>query len=492
MKELQEIPQAAYLTLTNAAQYRRIMRIFYLEYEKMNFQLYKEDVFRILKEYPNAETYTIEQLVIDLNVLVERGNLTQMQDPRHVTTIADYKNKQFRYAMSEYSVEIERLTVRLENLFMESGRLSANLFLRIHEALAQTMEMKANSPKEINAWWHNLQEDFRRLNQNYQDYLREFYAGKSDKLLKSLDLILHKDLFITYLKDFIQEMQKNLTKIESALHRVSDAFEHEILERIVQSELAIPHPTLEQSGAYEAHVREVMKSKWMALKRWFISTDQHLSESQRVLDITNEVIRKIIQNAALIVQLQNWGISRKSDYMKFITMFLDCEDIDEAHKLSAHVFGIQNIRHFKVNAERSTDSINSSTYDEEPAMYTLKPHSRQYQPRVDKTGFGDKSKEKNARRMKYLARVEADKRMVLEHIQDHELDLSKIKGCVSVHTRRTLLRWIAAANAAGTKRGRTEYGQEYTVTRKSESCTLRCEDGDLVMPVYIFHFKERK
>ena len=25
-------------------------------------------------------------------------------------------------------------------------------------------------------WLHNLQEDFRRLNQNYQDYLREFYS----------------------------------------------------------------------------------------------------------------------------------------------------------------------------------------------------------------------------------------------------------------------------------------------------------------------------
>lgn len=40
-----------------------------------------------------------------------------------------------------------------------------------------------------------------------------------------------------------------------------------------------------------------------------------------MIDITDEVIRKIIQNAALIVQIQNWEISRKEDYKKFIQMF---------------------------------------------------------------------------------------------------------------------------------------------------------------------------
>ena len=33
-----------------------------------------------------------------------------IQDPGKVYTIADYKNKQYRYTMSEYAGEIERLT----------------------------------------------------------------------------------------------------------------------------------------------------------------------------------------------------------------------------------------------------------------------------------------------------------------------------------------------------------------------------------------------
>ena len=40
------------------------------------------------------------------------------------------------------------------------------------------------------------------------------------------------------------------------------------------------------------------------------------------------------------------------------------------------------------------------------------------------------------------------------------------------------------------KIGRTEYGQEYRMIRKKETCVLRCEDGELVMPSYILEFKE--
>lgn len=117
-------------------------------------------------------------------------------------------------------------------------------------------------------------------------------------------------------------------------------------------------------------------------------------EAKKVLKITSDIIRNIIQNAALIVQVQNWGISRKDDYKKFLELFLKCEDLEEAHKLSAHVFGVQQIEHYKTNIPRDEDGINNSVYQEEPAMFLLKPHTRGYRERKDRTGFADKSLEK--------------------------------------------------------------------------------------------------
>ena len=94
-----------------------------------------------------------------------------------------------------------------------------------------------------------------------------------------------------------------------------------VLERVIDSELAIPHPDSEIQDLRVNAIRENIYGKWQSLSDWFVPTDKHPSESQKVMDITDDVIRKIIQNAALIVQIQNWGISRKEDYKKFIQMF---------------------------------------------------------------------------------------------------------------------------------------------------------------------------
>lgn len=489
MKHLQSIQEITYLSVLNAPQYRRIMRIFYEEYEKMCFQLYKEDIYEKLIMYEDFKNYTMDQLKLDLQALVTWKNLTPIQDPKKVYTISDYKNKQYRYTMSEYAVEIERLTVKLENLFMEGGNLSTNLFARIYESLEKCDEISLMTSKGINEWWHNLQEDFKRLNQSYQDYLREFYTGRSEKVLKSVEFILHKDRLITYLQEFIQELQLYSAKIEESLSEISKEEEQHLLEKVIVSELEIPHPLSEKQDHLENYIRENIYGKWDALKHWFKSYDGRPSDSMQVMEITDEVIRKIIQNAALLVQLQNWGISRKDDYKKFIQMFLDCETMGDAHKLAAYVFGIQHIRHVLVNDDRSTDSINNSTYDEEPTRFLLKPRTRSYHEKVDKTGFKNKSMEKVMQRNAYLAQMKDEKEMVLKYIHENRLDISEIKECVSVNTRETLLRWIAAANANKSQKGHTEYGQSFKLIRKKSRCTLCCEDGDLEMPVYVLEFE---
>ena len=70
MEYLEAINETSYLSVPNAQVYRKIMRCFYREYEKMNFQLYKEDVFKVLKEDELFEDYSMDQLVLDLNALV--------------------------------------------------------------------------------------------------------------------------------------------------------------------------------------------------------------------------------------------------------------------------------------------------------------------------------------------------------------------------------------------------------------------------------------
>ena len=489
MQRLDAIEETSYLSVPNARVYRKIMRCFYREYEKMRFQLYKEDIFELVRQEEEFRDYTMQELEQDLAALVKWKNLTPIQDPGRVYTIADYKNKQYRYTMSEYAVEIERLTVRLENVFLESGNLSTNYFVRLEKSLEEAETMEQAGLKQVNEWWNLLQEDFRRLNQNYQDYLRDFYSGKADRLMKSVEFVLHKDKFIRYLNEFVQELQQHSRRIAQLLTRSMEGIEGCVLERVVQSELDIPHAVVEFRGSTEPNLRENVMGKWNSLKNWFLDSPQQECEAKRVLRITNEVIRNIIQNAALIVQMQNWGISRKEDYRKFLELFLKCEELEEAHRLSAHVFGIQRVEHFRTNAPRESDAVNDSVYQENPAEYLLKPHTRAYREKKDRTGFSDRSLEKMIQRQNYLRHAEQQKEIVMRYIRDQKIVFADITEEITENTRHIFLQWIGQAGLNSEHKGRTEYGQEYRLLRGKGNCVLHCEDGDLTMPAYIMEFQ---
>jgi len=466
------------------------MRVFFREYERMHFQLYKEDVLELLRGNPDFADYSMDQLKQDLDALIRWKNLTPIQDPGRVYTIADYKNKQYRYVMSEYAVEIERLTVRLENIFVESGNLSTNLFVRLERSLEETEEIEGKSYKEINEWWSNLQEDFKRLNQNYQDYLREFYSGKSDKLMKSAEFVVHKDRFVQYLYEFIQELQRHSRHIAGLLLRESRRIEGQLLEKVIRSEMEIPHALSEMQTGMEEGIRENVWGKWNSLKGWFLESAEHECECHKILVITNDIIRNVIQNAALILQMQNWGMSRKDDYRKFLQLFLEAGTLEDAHRISAHVFGIQNIAHLKENALRDTDSINSSVYEEEAFAYQLRPHTKTYQERRRQQGITDKTMEKLEQRAVYLRRLESEKKLAMRYIRDQRLELAAIEEVIPDTVRVMFLRWIAQANGNSGKTGKTEYGQEFRLVRKEGTCVLHCEDGQLTMPAYVLEFEE--
>ncbi len=164
---LMKISETAYLSADKFLLYRTIMRILYNEKEMFNAQLSTEEIFDKVRQSNEFADITIEELKIALNQLTDWGNLVPMQDPRRAATIEEYKNKMYRYSLSEYSIKIERMTVELENLFSEGNTLSSSLLLRIDGYLQDIGKMlEEKDLKRVYEWWNNLQIDFGRLNQN--------------------------------------------------------------------------------------------------------------------------------------------------------------------------------------------------------------------------------------------------------------------------------------------------------------------------------------
>ena len=95
------------------------------------------------------------------------------------------KNKKFRYQLSKATVEIERMVIRVENLFIESSSLEPTLLERIRMNLEKIPQMQNEEPEKIYSWWNDLGSDFIRLNQNYQDYMRELKSVKAEQMMKT-------------------------------------------------------------------------------------------------------------------------------------------------------------------------------------------------------------------------------------------------------------------------------------------------------------------
>ncbi|HBM75288.1 MAG TPA: TIGR02677 family protein [Clostridiaceae bacterium] len=489
VKLTKQIEEVRYLTVDNSWRYRAILRFFYLSYEKMKYWMYKEDIYEELKKHEQFSQYTMDDLKQDLDVLVSWKNLMPIQDTSRVSTVEEFKNKQFRYQMTEYSVEIERLTIKLENLLIETASLEPSLLEYLKEELSKFKSMVSNDDKTVGAWWRALNENFKRLNQNYQDYIGDFYSMKAEEMMKTKEFLLYKEKFIDYFRDFIKGLQNNSGTIEAILQDISAEDEKAVLEKVFNYEMAIPRL---DTDVPEEEIMDNINGKWSNLKNWFLGSDGSESEASRLLDITNEIIRKITRFASQISESRNSAANRKEEYRKLASMFLDCESIEDAHKLSSLCFGIFNTKHIKCDLVRKTESINSGVFDEEPYIYTIKPRIRYYREKAIRNPIANNEERKAKMLEKVMAERQRERKIVEGYIKDGCIRFDSLPE-IKREARVTLLRWLAKGINSPDGRAKTEHGRVYRIIvpeNIDEKCILKCEDGTFEMPPYIIYFEQ--
>lgn len=478
--------ETSYLSVENTDRYRSIMRLFYLHYENLKYWLYPEDIHVELQEDPYFREYTIEQCKQDLTSLVDWGNLIPTQDTRRVSTIEEFKNKKFRYQMTETSVEIERMVIRVENLFLENSSLEPTLMERIRISLKQMESFADESDEKLYSWWNDLNADFKRLNQNYQDYMRELNSAKAEELMQTKVFLLFKDRLIEYLRSFVKSLQNNASVIEQYLHRLDQDLKERTLIRISEYTFAIPRVDMQLT--YE-DISRTVQGRWNSLEEWFAAGDGKESEAARVFDATNEIIRKITRYAMRIGEQASSNTNRREEYRKMAEMFWKCDDLESAHRLSACVFGIERPFHFKGIPPRKTESINSGVFEEEPYVVTVTPRVRTYREKTLRSGVIDRSADKDAMRQATIKRLREERELLQSYIKGGRLDFAELPE-ISPHVRDVFLLWLSKALESRSLKGKTEDGQIYYIENADtkEYCRIVSDDGILELPAYQIRF----
>ena len=491
-KTTKKITEASYLCMGNSFRYRAIIRIAYKKYEKMKYSLYKEEIFDDIKKINGFEEYTLDDLKQDLDALENWGNFITIQDTAKTRTLEEFKNRRFRYQLSTTTIELERTLIKIENIKETSrGSLEISLIERFKETLEQIKVLEEFDSSKIYSWWEMLNRDFKHLNENYQDYISKFYSPKTEELLKTNEFLIFKESFIKYLREFIKGLQINVPNIKYLLNHIND--EEAKIRWIVQNIIKYEKENIALETDYnEKESYELHYGRYLSMREWFIGASGNISMADNLLESTSEIIRKITRYALQIVEMQTSGGSRKGEYKALIEMFNKCIDINEAHKLSSVVFGVMSSKHIGCDIERETENINSGIYEEKATTVIVQPSNRYRAKTANRNSVKEKMEAKKVMAKQILEKRQREKEIIESKIVNNRLSFKELDN-ITAEERRIFLTWLSySLNKKGQEWIRNEYGRYYKIANKNETekITLKCEDGDFIMPAYEIIFKE--
>ena len=475
-KLVKSITETAYLNTENTNRYRPIMRFFYHKYEQAENWLYKEDVYNELKD--QIEGYTIDDCQRDLDFLVEKLSLTTVQDTENAQTLEKFKFKNYRYQLTDYAIEIERMTIKLEEMEVKVASLEPRLFERIKLRLEKLLNIKNLNEQEIYELWNDLMQDFTNLNQSYQDFLKKFNEPDTEKLLQSDLFIQHKNSLIKYLRDFIKEYITSGAEIANILKQITKDDTTYLMDSLTNHHKKTPKINVNFDYDY---LKEINQGKWNSLRKWFVS-ETTISEGERLLKATNNIISKITKYASNLIELHGNMINRKEEYKYLCHLFDNQKDITSAHTLASAIIGVGTVRHFKGISKLNTDSIIPSL-EVNPTIIKVEPMKKTLKIFSNKIPIQDKTKEKEEILRKSLE-DEQRKRNNLKHlIEKRNINLIGQINLTS-EERNYILNLIAKYQNGVTKD--PIFGLTYKIEPSTEKCQIISEDGTFYMDgIYI-------
>ena len=260
-----------------------------------------------------------------------------------------------------------------------------------------------------------------------------------------------------------------------------------LINQAVKYELSIPRIDVELD---EKNVYDNYCGKWDSFYRWFVGKEGQ-NEIDRLNDITNEIIRKITRYATQIVELNNRGSNRKEQYEHLAKIFLKCRDINEAHCLSAYVFGVSDCLHLKNLSPRETDNINSGVYDEKPDTLKFDSHSRIVRKKTIRKPSTDYTLERRMQQLEIEENIAKQKEKINKLIINNQITFNNLP-VIDEQTRKTLLSWLSKGLAQTNRKAKTDDGKEFYIDEQEidEECVVKCYDGNFIMPSYKIVFLE--
>lgn len=479
------ITETKYLATDNSYRYRPIMRYFYQKYEEAKNWIYKEEIYDYMRNI--IPEYSMEELERDLATLVENMSLDAIQDNKNIRSLAEFKNRKLRYQMTDYAIQIEKMTIALEEMEVKVASLSPRRFEVLKQYLKNLKEINLSNSEEVSELWNRIENEFKDINDNYKGFLKQFQEAKTEELLQSVAFLEYKDKMVRYLRDFIQGYLYHSTEIKNLINELdNEEFETNFINTLEKYQHSIP-TNFNKKYDYQKF-RTSSLNRWHNLSKWFVNKNE-ASEAEKMLDTTNAIIVQITKCANSLQELHGNMIKRKEEYKHIASLFDNISSLEEANKLSSQVFGVISVTHFKGYSRNNTDYI-ANSYDVVPTIMDVEPNSYKAKERKKNSLIVDKTLEKKMILQMYQDQEKAKKKVLRELLKDKEIIL---KNSVSLNKieRNYILELISRYGLSNTFKKEPVFGLNYQIRmlKNENSCCITSEDGCLYMPAMEFRFE---
>ncbi len=479
------VAEATYLATEKSDKYRAILRHFYIQHERLREFLFPEEVYTHLKESPHFEHYELDELHSDLASLVKWGNLRAQQESGKVKTIEEFKKKRFRYQITPYTVEFERMLIQFEHQSDQfGGSLEKSHFERLYQTLQRIKQAKAESAESCAQLWDDLLTYFKKITQNTSDYFAYLRSEDASEQMKSEAFFLYKDQFTRYLRDFIINLQRTAASIQDVMISLPREDMRTFLQKVAQHEMHVFR--FERLGDQVDHVSE-LEATWFNVKAWFIGDEAGESQYDNVLEQTNEAIRRMTRIIQRLGERSLLHRSRKEDYLHLAQWFSNLPSIEEAHKLSSIVFGLSHTKHLHSD-HIPTEDIYTDVWEEMPMAHERIPRIRAYREKTKANAVESHFEKKEQTKAAYLKQRLYEQQVIEQYLTGNTIELEQLP-VIEPFVRKLFLSWIGKAMGKADRTIKTEYGHEVTVELdRSRTMVLKAEDGQMKMPAVTLLF----
>jgi uncharacterized protein (TIGR02677 family) len=346
-------PLLRYSTVPEAPCYREIMQVFADAAAGYSSRLSPEDVRAALDARLGPDTGEAGDAVVSLAEVKDRleqlwrwGNLSQDFDTARATSLESYERTAYVYDLTPGGEAAAEAISTLDEALRRVGGLQAVALRQIEEMLGLLLS-ELRSPTLDGARIYALCEDlhtrFRSLTANAALFMQKVNRLLAAPVLGTEDFALFKADTITYLNDFIGDLDTLAGHIRARLDAL-DQIEAAKLRTALMAGEAASGQILLDAGADSITWAHLAETHLKGLADWFRGEAGARSGAGALYEKARAAVLGITRAAERIRESSSSPSSRSADLLNLAARFEAGSD-DDAHRLWHAAFGLSPSRH---------------------------------------------------------------------------------------------------------------------------------------------------